>query len=346
MTAERVVIIGGDAAGMSAVSRIRKGRPDAEIVALERGPLDQLLGLRHPLPRGRGGRRRRRAPRGPLARGAPGAAGPTCGRGTRRRPSTWTPGRSRCAPLDGDHVPPRLRPAAHRHRGHAHPPGPARHRPAVHPRRADPRRRRPPARPRRGSGRALPARRRRRQRLHRPGDGRGLRRAGVLGASSSSRPRSRWGRSTRTWVRWWPTAMVDHGLDLRCGVAVTGFEPETVLTDDGPIDADLVVLGIGVGAERDAGRRGRPRARREGRHPRRRAAGHVGAGRVGGGRLRREPPPRHGPARPHRRSAPYANKQGRVAGINIGGGYASVAGRPRHGHHQAVRHRDRPHRPR
>ena len=38
MAGERVVIIGGDAAGMSAVSRIRKGRPDAEIVALERSP--------------------------------------------------------------------------------------------------------------------------------------------------------------------------------------------------------------------------------------------------------------------------------------------------------------------
>ena len=34
---ERVVIIGGDAGGMSAVSQIRRGRPDAEVVALERG---------------------------------------------------------------------------------------------------------------------------------------------------------------------------------------------------------------------------------------------------------------------------------------------------------------------
>lgn len=34
---ERIVIIGGDAGGMSAVSQIRKRKPDAQIVALERG---------------------------------------------------------------------------------------------------------------------------------------------------------------------------------------------------------------------------------------------------------------------------------------------------------------------
>ncbi len=35
--AERIVIIGGDTAGMAAVSQIRKGAPDAEIIALEKG---------------------------------------------------------------------------------------------------------------------------------------------------------------------------------------------------------------------------------------------------------------------------------------------------------------------
>ena len=36
------------------------------------------------------------------------------------------------------------------------------------------------------------------------------------------------------------------GVDLRLGCAVEGFEPGRVLTTDGPIDADLVVLGIGL----------------------------------------------------------------------------------------------------
>ena len=40
-----------------------------------------------------------------------------------------------------------------------------------------------------------------------------------------------------------------------------------------------------------------------------------------------------------------ANKQGRVAGINIAGGYAAFPGRAGHRGHQGVQHRDRPHRP-
>jgi NADPH-dependent 2,4-dienoyl-CoA reductase/sulfur reductase-like enzyme len=35
--AERLVIIGGDAGGMAAVSQVRRTRPDMEIVAFERG---------------------------------------------------------------------------------------------------------------------------------------------------------------------------------------------------------------------------------------------------------------------------------------------------------------------
>ena len=40
--------------------------------------------------------------------------------------------------------------------------------------------------------------------------------------------------------------MVSHGIDLRCGVDVVGFEPGVVLTSAGAVEADLVVLGIGV----------------------------------------------------------------------------------------------------
>ncbi|HTG81455.1 MAG TPA: hypothetical protein VL949_05900 [Geobacteraceae bacterium] len=38
MAGERLVIVGGDAAGMSAASQVRRRRPDLEIVAFERTP--------------------------------------------------------------------------------------------------------------------------------------------------------------------------------------------------------------------------------------------------------------------------------------------------------------------
>ena len=76
----------------------------------------------------------------------------------------------------------------------------------------------------------------------------------------------------------------------------------------------------------------------KGADPRRRAPAHHGAGRVGGRRLRRV----HATWSPGGPSTSplgtYANKQGRVAGINIGGGYATFPGRPRHRHHQGLRH--------
>jgi len=34
----KLVVIGGDAAGMSAASQARRGRPDLQVVAFERGP--------------------------------------------------------------------------------------------------------------------------------------------------------------------------------------------------------------------------------------------------------------------------------------------------------------------
>ncbi len=38
MAQERLIVIGGDAAGMSAASQARKRQPDLEILAFERGP--------------------------------------------------------------------------------------------------------------------------------------------------------------------------------------------------------------------------------------------------------------------------------------------------------------------
>src|ERR1700687_5344287 len=35
--AERIVVVGGDAGGMAAISQIRKRKPDAEIVVFEKG---------------------------------------------------------------------------------------------------------------------------------------------------------------------------------------------------------------------------------------------------------------------------------------------------------------------
>ncbi len=37
MATERLVVIGGDAAGMSAASQVRRRKPDMEILAFERG---------------------------------------------------------------------------------------------------------------------------------------------------------------------------------------------------------------------------------------------------------------------------------------------------------------------
>jgi len=38
MSKDRLVVIGGDAAGMSAASQARRQRPELEIIAFERGP--------------------------------------------------------------------------------------------------------------------------------------------------------------------------------------------------------------------------------------------------------------------------------------------------------------------
>ena len=68
---QRLVVIGGDAAGMSAASQARKrrGLDELEIVAFERGRLHLVLGVRHPL-LDRRSRRRPGRPRLPQPRGA------------------------------------------------------------------------------------------------------------------------------------------------------------------------------------------------------------------------------------------------------------------------------------
>lgn len=120
-------------------------------------------------------------------------------------------------------------------------------------------------------------------------------------------------------------ALRRHGVDVRCGVAVTGFDEGLVHTAAGDLACDRVLLGIGVapnsGLARDAGLalglRGAIRVdrRQQTSVPGVWAAGdcceshHLVSGRPVYVAL-----------------GTVANKQARVAGINIGGGYATFPG--------------------
>jgi NADPH-dependent 2,4-dienoyl-CoA reductase/sulfur reductase-like enzyme len=121
------------------------------------------------------------------------------------------------------------------------------------------------------------------------------------------------------------------GMDVRSGVAVTGLEQRdgvvtAVQTDDGSLPADIVVLGLGIRPNTAlAAAAGLPLGPTGGVRVdlRMRVLGHDGVWAVGDcvesvhrvtGR------PVHVPLGTH------ANKQGRVAGINIGGGYATFPG--------------------
>jgi len=115
------------------------------------------------------------------------------------------------------------------------------------------------------------------------------------------------------------------GVDLRTGVPVDGFEPGAVLTGDGRLEADLVVLGLGVVPNSElaadagiaTGVRGAIRVspRQRTSHERVWAAGDCCES-------------FHLVSRRHLHVAlgTVANRQARVAGINIGGGYATFPG--------------------
>jgi NADPH-dependent 2,4-dienoyl-CoA reductase/sulfur reductase-like enzyme len=122
------------------------------------------------------------------------------------------------------------------------------------------------------------------------------------------------------------TAMIRHGIEVRCGAAVSAFEPGSVhLASGATLNADLVVLGMGVApnsqlaadAGIDTGVKGAIRVNvrqqtsidgiwaagdcAESFHLVSRQAVHLPLGTV-------------------------ANRQARVAGINLGGGYATFPG--------------------
>jgi len=114
-------------------------------------------------------------------------------------------------------------------------------------------------------------------------------------------------------------AMRAHGIDVRVGVDVTGFERGSVATSDGDVPADLVVLGIGVAPRSSLAKEagitlGARESIRVDDRQRTSASGVWAAGdccesthRVTGAPV-------------HIALGTLANKQGRVAGINIAGG--------------------------
>jgi NADPH-dependent 2,4-dienoyl-CoA reductase/sulfur reductase-like enzyme len=120
-------------------------------------------------------------------------------------------------------------------------------------------------------------------------------------------------------------AMRRRDIDVRLGVGVEGFEPGRVLTDGDSIDADLVVLGIGVTPNSElAGEAGielgvRNAIRVDGRQ-RTSAEGVWAAGDCCESRhlITGEPV--------HIALGTVANRMARTAGINIGGGYARSRG--------------------
>ncbi len=120
-------------------------------------------------------------------------------------------------------------------------------------------------------------------------------------------------------------AMRDHGVDVRCGVEVTGFEPGAVHTVDGTLPADLVILGTGVDPESTlAAEAGIGLGVRDTVAVDRRQRTDVDGVWAAGDccqswhRVSQQPV--------HVALGTVANRQGRVAGINLGGGYATFPG--------------------
>lgn len=120
-------------------------------------------------------------------------------------------------------------------------------------------------------------------------------------------------------------AMRGLGIDVRVGLRVTGFADRIVQTEDGPILADLVVLGMGVvpnsALAAEAGIEvGVRNAIRVDPRQRTSADGVWAAGDcVESFHLVSRRPV-------HVALGTIANKQARVAGINLGGGYATFPG--------------------
>jgi len=114
-------------------------------------------------------------------------------------------------------------------------------------------------------------------------------------------------------------------IDVRVGVSVHGFDEHGVDTDHGHLPADLIVLGLGVEPEAtlaaDAGLALGPRGSiAVDRRQQTAVEGVWAAGDCAQSFHRVSGRPTHVAL------GTVANKQGRVAGINIGGGYATFPG--------------------
>jgi len=120
-------------------------------------------------------------------------------------------------------------------------------------------------------------------------------------------------------------AMRKLGIDLRLNTHVIGFEDDAVLTSDGRMPADLVILGIGVEPNSELARDARielgvHRSVHVDRQQRTSAPNVWAAGDCAESfhLVSRRPV--------YIALGTVANRQGRVAGINIGGGYAAFPG--------------------
>ena len=266
----RVVIVGGDAAGMSAATRVRGSRPDAEVVVLEtRGsPATRPAASRSSSAASSPVESTRSSPGRP--RSIAGGAS-TCAPTTRRRPSTSTPARS----SSSTSTPARSAASASTElllaTGGApvRPDLPGIDLPFIHGVQSL------------DDAQALlslayggvPARRHRRRWVHRAGDGRGVRRAwlhgdgGGAGAAAARRRRRRLRRSG------WPRRCARTASTSAAASPSRGSSPGAVLT-----------LG-----RADRGRPRHPRHRRAG--PARSSPRRPGSSSAAGGRRARRRPP-------------------------------------------------------
>ena len=120
-------------------------------------------------------------------------------------------------------------------------------------------------------------------------------------------------------------AMRRFGIDVRTGVEVTGFSPGSAHTSGGDLPADLVVLGLGVVANSalaatagiETGERGGIAVSQR-QHTSADGVWAAGDCCLSHHLVARRPV--------HLPLGTVANKQGRVAGINMGGGYATFPG--------------------
>ncbi|MEY2438006.1 MAG: hypothetical protein QOF97_2842 [Acidimicrobiaceae bacterium] len=120
-------------------------------------------------------------------------------------------------------------------------------------------------------------------------------------------------------------AMRRIGIDLRLGVDVTGFEPGTVHTTVGSLPADVIVLGLGVEPNADlAAAAGIELGVRGAVHVNRRQETSVAGVYAAGDCAESWHIVSQRPV--HVALGTVANRQGRVAGTNLGGGYATFPG--------------------